>query len=106
MTRVYFGYPGHFCASHNCRWHLHTHVNGWCVSTVGDYHPRSNKESDPPETVGVGRYYETYVAPIAAGSEEPGAGEVVCGYNDHKDAEQGHELHVQMAERGTLAVES
>lgn len=51
----WFGQAGHFCASHNCLYHLHTHVGGgegrpyrYCVSTVGEYHLMGYKEGKHP----------------------------------------------------------
>lgn len=35
----WFGKPGHFIGSHNCRFHLCTQVGDVLVSTVGEYWP-------------------------------------------------------------------
>ena len=48
-----------------CEFHLSTFVEDVLVSTVGEYLPEhkaiTNHDTDPRETVGLGRYYETYV---------------------------------------------
>lgn len=36
-ARKYFGHGGHFVGASDCRFHIHTHVGGFCVSTIGDY---------------------------------------------------------------------
>lgn len=64
----HYGEPGHFCGGDRCVWHLHTHVNGWCVSSVGEYKPKSHDNSSW-EPLGAahddrgGRIYETMVFP-------------------------------------------
>ncbi len=51
-----------------CEFHLSTFVEDVLVSTVGEYVPEhktitygDSHDTDPRETVGLGRYYETYV---------------------------------------------
>lgn len=56
----WFGEGGHFCGWRQCCFHLHTHVGGYCVSTVGCWHPVDG-DRGKPETIGVNRFYETYV---------------------------------------------
>ena len=88
------GYPGHFVAARNCRFHLTTRVGDWLVSTVGDYRP-PGRDSEPQE-IGVYRLYETYVFPaIDHGECHAGvmadAVEVDSeGYVDSFSAERGH----------------
>lgn len=36
---VFMPHAGHLCISHMCRFHLNTYVNGFIVSTVGEYLP-------------------------------------------------------------------
>lgn len=50
MAKVeWFGQAGHFVDAKACRFHLHTHVNGVCVSTVGEYYPTgSTKRGGKP----------------------------------------------------------
>src|SRR5690554_4769830 len=94
---VWCGYPGHFIASNNCRFHMHTRVGKWRISTVGDYWPtplpgRERKR----DTIGLGRYYETAIVEVD-GHGEHGEGIVVGdhwihGYEgeDAKVADLGH----------------
>lgn len=81
----WFGQAGHFCASDSCRFHLHTHVNGYCVSTVGDYWPGKTRE-----TIGVDRLYETMVFVLDAKGETNGDNIDFAAYNDRDDANAGH----------------
>lgn len=37
--RIYMPHAGHFCGSDDCRFHLNTYVNGYIVSTIGEYWP-------------------------------------------------------------------
>lgn len=107
--RRYFGRPGHFIAAESCAFHIHTHVNGWCVSTVGEYRPpqvwegdnwRARKRTDPIEEVGYdGRTYETMVFPLGA-DDAPSdwSGVDMRGYTDREEAERGHEETVRRYE--------
>lgn len=90
----WFGRAGHLCVADRCRFHLHTHVGEWCISTVGDYYPKTLHGEDDarvPEQIGWGRLYETMVFrtlggyPIDAGSPVE-----MHGYNDAASAERGH----------------
>lgn len=36
---VWMPHPGHFVAAFDCRFHLNTYVNGYIVSTVGEWFP-------------------------------------------------------------------
>lgn len=65
----WFGHAGHFVAASKCRFHMHTRVGYFRISTVGDYRPRDGGE---PETIGVDRLYETFVFNIT--------GECDCEY--------------------------
>lgn len=47
MNRTYFGQPGHFIAAAQCRFHIHTHVGDFCISTVGEYFPLGSNEMEP-----------------------------------------------------------
>ena len=38
---LWMGHAGHFCASSHCRFKLNTYVNGYIISTVGEYVPDS-----------------------------------------------------------------
>ena len=56
----WFGQAGHFCAAHKCRYHLHTHVGLYCVSTVGEYYVRAEDEEPTPPGASP-HLYETMV---------------------------------------------
>ena len=56
----WFGQAGHFCAADQCRYHLHTHVGKYCISTIGEYFVRSDDKKPTP--FGTSTYlYETMV---------------------------------------------
>lgn len=52
----WFGQAGHFCEAHRCRFHLHTHVGGYCISTVGELFV-----DDGQEYIGGNYFYESMV---------------------------------------------
>lgn len=53
---IWMGHQAHLCV--NCRFHLATFVNGYIVSTVGDYYSKGKKT-----TIGGGTnsFFETFV---------------------------------------------
>lgn len=61
---IWMPHPGHFCASYDCRFILNTYVNGYVISTVGEWVPDSRRKGEREEsfeTIGLGRLYETVV---------------------------------------------
>jgi hypothetical protein len=85
--RIQFGAPGHFIAADSCRYHLHTHIGKWCVSTVGEYFPAKGEKM---ETVGLSRFYETMV--FNTKSRRSRWQEVDFGaYQTRAQADKGHE---------------
>lgn len=107
----WFGHVGHFCCGQWCRFHLTTLVNGYLISTLGEYvHPMHSQGSErkeaewlqdnwPGEDIGYGRKYETmvFIAGEPCSSEKCGCGlpsigtELECiGYNRSKEATEGH----------------
>ena len=64
---VWMPHAGHFICGMYCSFHLNTYVNGYIVSTVGEYRPATGRgglprlDSDPPREIGSGRLYETMV---------------------------------------------
>ncbi len=97
MTRRYFGHAGHFIGASSCRFHIHTHVGRFCVSSVGDYYPR---DSVKPEPIGHERFYETFVFKLDADDGIEDYTEVDAnGYNDPEAANAGHEAMVQKYEK-------
>jgi hypothetical protein len=100
--RRYLGRPGHFIAADNCRFRLHTHVNGFCVSTVGDYWPPmlpGRPAPTEPSQIGYKRLYETMVFPLGE-NDEPSdwSGLEMRAYNSAEDAEAGHESMLRQYE--------
>tara|TARA_Y100000034_G_scaffold33928_1_gene41557 strand:- start:47282 stop:47602 length:321 start_codon:yes stop_codon:yes gene_type:complete len=53
----WLGMAGHLCIANKCRFHLHTKVGPYTISTVGAYYPFGNEM----EEVAPGREYETFV---------------------------------------------
>lgn len=102
MKTEHFGQAGHFCAASQCRFHLHTHVDGKCISTVGEYYPR-NWTKDEPDTIGRERIYETMVFTLNEDGDHNGCDEDFAAYNDRDDANKGHAEMVEKYER--MAVE-
>lgn len=72
-------HAAHFICGRSCAFHLATHVNGYIISTVGEYHPSTSRDArgdlrmapgggilarrdgEKPEEIGAGRLYETMV---------------------------------------------
>jgi hypothetical protein len=85
---------GHFCGSKNCRFHLHTHVNGYCVSTVGEYYPPSM--GGRMDTVGRDRFYETMVFELDDDEAWKSSEHVdFAPFNNRDAANSGHMAMVQ-----------
>jgi len=57
---IWMPHPGHFIGADDCRYRLCTYVNGFIVSTIGEYYPDPSR---PKQTLGtVDRdYFETMV---------------------------------------------
>lgn len=76
MPKVeWFGQAGHFVDAKACRFHLHTHVAGVCVSTVGEYGPSDwpkNLKMTAPLTTNPDALYETAVFKIREDGETEG----------------------------------
>jgi hypothetical protein len=89
----WFGQAGHFCSADNCRFHLHTHVGDYCVSTVGEWFPADGEKMHAIGGAGHdergGRTYETMVFTIDGGRVS--STEISCdAYWSRKDANDGH----------------
>ena len=53
MSReVWMPHAGHFICANHCRFHLNTYVNGYIISTVGEYVPDSAVRKIARETRG------------------------------------------------------
>jgi len=92
MAKVeHFGQTGHFCAADKCRFHLHSHVNGYCVSTVGEYYPHVGYGIANMCTLGAApkSFYETMVFRLVDGDHD--GCEIYCRrYADRDEANAGH----------------
>ncbi len=91
MARKNFGRAGHFICADYCRFHLHTHVGKFCISTVGDY--RVNRDDVKMTEIGYKRIYETMV--FDTKSRKSRWTELdMAGYGNEAAAEKGHEAMV------------
>lgn len=91
------GHAGHFIGGTRCQFHLLTSIGPWQVSTVGEYVPFGQTES---QELGYNRTFETMVFriyPLDAGNPVCGCPCVanwsvldMNGYNDPKAATEGH----------------
>ena len=113
--RKYLGRPGHFVGADNCRFHLHTHVAGYCVSTVGDYRPphvwdesmgglRAREREDPMDEIGHRRFFETMVFLLTESGDDVQDWQEVdfAAYATTAEADAGHEQMVSRVERGEV----
>ena len=97
----WYGWAGHLCVGHDCRFHLHTEVGNYRISTVGEYFSPLNK-TGKMETLGGGEkdFYETMVFKLSQSRTCDcgcGAREVdnwseldSMRYANAKDAQAGH----------------
>ena len=122
---IYMPHSGHFICSQWCNFFLNTYVNGYIISTVGEYVPDSdvrrilrksrNMETDLIgdeeredfgfEDIGYNRKYETMVFLAGKPCAESGCNcglpkingdeQDFAGYNTAGDANQGHKEMVE-----------
>lgn len=94
---IWYGNAGHLCVSRKCEFHLCTEVNGYVVSTVGEYYP--NGINMPMEPVGLmpKELYETMIFEFSGsrckcGCGLPDTGRSLCmdRYATPKEANEGH----------------
>ncbi len=95
--QTWMPHAGHFICGHMCQFRMSTHVNGYIVSTVGEYAPshvfdrslgatpaeqmRTRRDSDPFEPIGYERMYETMVFPAKP------SGHACCPFEDSSGGE-------------------
>jgi hypothetical protein len=85
------GHPGHLIVAGRCRFHLHTRIGDYRISTIGDWFPEG-WEGETGKKIGVDRTHETFVFRVTG----PGVGESDWSeidtdvYNDCDDAAAGH----------------
>ena len=90
--------PGHFICSFDCVYHAHTHIDGYCISTIGGYMPfhKRNNETvhgiDYWEEVGHQRKFETMVFKLGKDNKYPESWTELDmnGYNTYEEADKGH----------------
>jgi hypothetical protein len=95
---LWMPHAGHLCVSDRCKFHLNTYVNGYIISTVGEYKSQIESESEEFDDIGANRKYETMV--FKAKKSDVGCcpyeaiieGESLEfeGYNDPLEARIGH----------------
>ena len=106
MGQIEMPHAGHFICSHECAFRRNTYVNGFIISTVGEYIPKDSREIAP---LGAGKkdFYETMV--FEAKLNEGGC--PVCPfvpadfgsplnsvrYESAVEAAAGHELFIEAA---------
>lgn len=79
QRRIELGCAGHFIAATHCRWHRHTQIGDYRISSVGDYYPPRGREHDERrETLGADplSFFETMVFRT---SPHPASGNEECG---------------------------
>ena len=99
----HYGYPGHYCLSHKCRFHLCTSVckGKYLVSTVGDLWVKDRDGELKRQAIGIDGFFETMVFRTGKNCDNPGCG---CGmplavgdcldmarYQTAGEAQAGHE---------------
>lgn len=105
-TRLEMPHPGHFIGSNRCHFRRNTYINGYIVSTVGEYRPLAiidPDEKDQDEDIGFNRKYETMVFEACESGDaccpfvQANGNELdLMGYNDPGEAQIGHEKMVQI----------
>jgi len=87
-------HAGHFCGASLCRFRLNTYVNGYIISTVGEYVSGNRTKF---EEIGLNRLYETMVFEAVKSNHKCCPYEINLdkevdfeGYNDAESATKGH----------------
>jgi hypothetical protein len=100
---IWYGNAGHFCNSRKCRFHLCTEVNGYVISTIGEYYPTSEKEM---ERLGVGSkdFYETLVYSVSGdrckcGCNQPNYSASTIEMVRYATPKEANEGHIKLCEK-------
>ena len=103
---IWMPHAGHFICGYKCQFRLNTHVNGYIVSTVGEYKASDRKDNDPFDTIGCDRLYETMVFKAVKSKhgccpyvQESGSNIDFAGYNEADAARKGHMRLVKKYQR-------
>lgn len=107
MERQDFGQAGHFVAANKCRFHLHTHARGYCISTVGEYFTDDGfyAQGDMPGDnelvqVKVGSdLYETMVFELGSNGDHNAQPLYTVPWPSRAEANAGHEHMLHEVER-------
>lgn len=90
------GEPGHFVGARSCWWRRHTHVNGYCISSVGEYFPGETMvrldgagSGDHPPA-----YYETMVYRVLPDDRTEDVEIDSCRWQEREEANLGHNAMV------------
>lgn len=108
-SRMYFGQAGHFIGAKRCRFHIHTHARGFCVSTVGEWFPKAGARDVDGDAIGVAMssapesFYETMIFELDADGDHNARPLMATTYPTRDLANAGHEIAVRYAESGQLA---
>lgn len=103
---MYYGQAGHFIGAKRCRFHIHTHVRGYCVSTVGEWFPKSggadvDGDARGCEVSGIpDSFYETMVFELDVDGDHDARPLTSMTYPTRDLANVGHEFAVRFAESG------
>lgn len=98
MQWTWHGRAGHFVAANKCRFHLHTHVSKYCISTVGEYFPYG--WDGEMETMNAYNYYETYLNDYNPKKEIIEKHGIKITYTD--TLEQAEKAHIDMCHKAEL----
>lgn len=108
MKEIWMPHPGHLCVASSCKFVMNTYVNGYIVSTVGEWVPYDRQKNFPQfyganwmknfEEIGLDRFYETMVFKAKRNPDNgccpyrAVSGENIDqdGYNSADDARKGH----------------
>ena len=96
-VEVWMPHAGHFICGYKCQFRLNTYVNGYIVSTVGEYVPSDWGNKSGFDTIGCDRLYETMVFKAIKSSHKccpykqaTGSNIDFAGYNKPEAAYKGH----------------
>jgi hypothetical protein len=91
---IWMPHPAHFCGAESCRFRMATYVNGYIVSTIGEWFLKDKTEK---QEIGLNRFYETMVFKAIKSDckacpyeIESGCEIDIEGYNEPEEAFEGH----------------
>ena len=89
---VWYGQAGHFCCADECRYHLHTHVGHYCVSTVGEHITKwyRNGKLMKPFDIDGKCFYETMVFDFDEADRKTGSDVETKHTINREEAQKAH----------------